>query len=72
MNRVLSIVTAIVVAVSVVVQVGGFGDMPKFFAAAVAMIPLAALMGKATETIAAHAVRVWADSYPRRLATLLN
>ncbi|EJY56004.1 calcium/proton antiporter, CaCA family [Alicyclobacillus hesperidum URH17-3-68] len=55
LNRLLSIVTATLVAVSIVVQVGRFGDMPQFFAAAIAIIPLAALMGKATETIAAHA-----------------
>ncbi len=51
----MTIVAVIFVACSIVVRSATDNALLQFFAAAVAIIPLAAMMGRSTETIAAHA-----------------
>ncbi|MFB5191057.1 calcium/proton exchanger [Alicyclobacillus fastidiosus] len=55
LNRWMSMLAAVMIVVSAVVRFGHASQTLQFFVSAVAIIPLAAMMGQATESIAAHA-----------------
>ncbi|WAH38915.1 calcium/proton exchanger [Alicyclobacillus dauci] len=55
MNRWMSILAVVLVAASAVARFSHISPIWQFFISAVAIVPLAAIMGQATESIAAHA-----------------
>lgn len=55
LNRTMNMLAILFVACSLVARIWTHSSMLQFFASAVAIIPLAAIMGRATESIAAHA-----------------
>lgn len=55
LTRVMSILAALLVAASVVLKISNATEILQFFVSAAAIVPLAGLMGQATESIAAHA-----------------
>nr|WP_262927006.1 calcium/proton exchanger [Alicyclobacillus suci] len=55
LSRWMSILAVVMIVISAVIRFTHGSEMLQFFASAVAIIPLAAIMGQATESIAAHA-----------------
>lgn len=55
LTRIMSVLAAILVATSAVLKFSSANEVLQFFISAAAIVPLAGLMGQATESIAAHA-----------------